>query len=296
MPGPWSEFFPTHKKFTGYLKLVKARYRFHDYISLSTRGPVWRSGYQSRLSSLRNKHKGQRCFVMGNGPSLQQMDLSPLANEITIGANGIYKKFPEWGFHTNYLVMEDVEQTEIRGPEMDKVKGPLKLFAIDTAHAVATDINTLFFYTPRGHNRNYYWSAPFYPQFSLDFAALVHLGSTVTHAMLQLAYHLGCDPIYIIGVDHNYSSLTDVFPPGKVTITQDNIHLTKGLHADPNYYKIGDVIGVPHYQRQEAAYQKARDVLESNGRRILNAGLDSKLNVFEKTSYDSIFNKSKPES
>jgi len=38
------------------------------------------------------KHKGrERCFVIGNGPSIRDMDLSILADEVTIGANSFYK-------------------------------------------------------------------------------------------------------------------------------------------------------------------------------------------------------------
>src|SRR5262249_45923668 len=45
----------------------------------------------SRNAELRDRHKGARCFVIGNGPSLGAMDLRPLAGEITIGANSFYK-------------------------------------------------------------------------------------------------------------------------------------------------------------------------------------------------------------
>src|SRR5258706_7479198 len=38
------------------------------------------------------RHAGERrCFVIGNGPSLKGMDLKPLAEEYTIGANSFYK-------------------------------------------------------------------------------------------------------------------------------------------------------------------------------------------------------------
>ena len=33
---------------------------------------------------LKNKHKGQRCFVLCNGPSVAGQDLSPLKNEVVI--------------------------------------------------------------------------------------------------------------------------------------------------------------------------------------------------------------------
>jgi hypothetical protein len=90
--------------------------KFFDYFSIDKKKLkiIKRKGYQKRLRDLRDKHKGKRCFIIGNGPSLKNMDISKLKNEITIGSNGIYKNFEKWGFHTNYLLFEDIEQTELR--------------------------------------------------------------------------------------------------------------------------------------------------------------------------------------
>ena len=41
-----------------------------------------------KLQAFRNKHKGERCVIVGNGPSLNEMDLTPLANETTFAVNG----------------------------------------------------------------------------------------------------------------------------------------------------------------------------------------------------------------
>src|SRR5258708_28843911 len=43
-----------------------------------------------RNEVFRDRHKGQRCFIIGNGPSLKKQDLSPLANEITFVTNSFY--------------------------------------------------------------------------------------------------------------------------------------------------------------------------------------------------------------
>ena len=41
--------------------------------------------------SLYNKHKGERCFVVGNGPSLKNMDLSRLKSEYCFTVNTIFR-------------------------------------------------------------------------------------------------------------------------------------------------------------------------------------------------------------
>ncbi len=288
----WTPNFPKWQYPIGYGRLLLARYRFFDRIGI-VRDRKWPrigtvSGYQARLAFMRDKFKGQRCFVIANGPSLKDIDHRKLKKEITIGCNGIYKNFSEWGFHTNYLLFEDIEQLELRRHEVAKVKGPIKMAAIYNAYAFRADKQTLFFNAPRMRGQKYYWT-DLYPQFSTDFAAIVHLGGTVTHIMLQLAYHLGCDPVYIVGLDHDYGELPNLFPPGKIAITEDNFHLVQGLHFCDRYYKVGDQIGVPFVKEQEAAYAKARQVYEDAGRLVYNASTHTKLDVFARCCFKDIF-------
>ena len=63
----------------------------------------WRRESIKRLAALKDIHKGKRAFIIGNGPSLKQTDLSKLKNEITFGMNRIYLAFPDLGFTTSYI-------------------------------------------------------------------------------------------------------------------------------------------------------------------------------------------------
>ena len=56
------------------------------------------------LAAFRDIHRGERCFIIGNGPSLNQTDLARLEGEYTFGMNRIYLLFPELGFQTSYYV------------------------------------------------------------------------------------------------------------------------------------------------------------------------------------------------
>ena len=61
-------------------------------------------GSARRIREFRDAYKGRRCFIIGNGPSLRRMDLSPLRDEVTFGLNRIYLLFEELGFSTTFLV------------------------------------------------------------------------------------------------------------------------------------------------------------------------------------------------
>lgn len=296
MPLVWTDRFPKRERPLGYLRLLLARYRFHTRYALVRQGRRlrWRRvpGYKHALTRWKNRYKGQRCFVLGNGPSLRSMNLAPLKDEITIGCNAVYKNFDEWGWHVNYLLFEDIEQTELRRHDIPHIKGPIKLAGLHNAYAFEADENTYFMNV---RNLDAEFMEDLFPQFSDDFGHIVHLASTVTYIGLQLAFHLGCDPVYLIGVDHNYGELPKLFPPCKITITEDNLHLVQGLHLKDDYYKVGDVIGVPPVDYMEAGYAKAREVFERHGRTVLNAGVNSALDVFDRVEFASLFERPAPQ-
>ena len=291
----WTKRFPKKKKLIGYIRLLMARVKFFDFYKIKKiKWYRWKivktKGYQKQLRDMRDKFKGQRCFIIGNGPSLKNMDLSPLKDEFTIGCNGVYKNFSKWGFHTNYILFEDIEQTEIRGNDIHKIKGPKKMASLYNAYAFKADDKTLFFNSRLADG--FYWKNLF-PMFSKDFGDLVYLGSTITYIGIQFAYHLGFDEVYIIGVDHDYGKLPELFPPGKINITEENIHLVKGIHLNDNYYKVGDVIGVPHVEYQDKAYAHARKIFDESNRKIFNAGLGGKLEAFTRVEFTTLFSSKK---
>ncbi len=282
----WTKHFKWWEKPLGYYRLLKARKNYGTRIAVSnpfTKGSLFQrvEGYQESLRRLCNIHEGRRCFVIGNGPSLRKMDLSPLRNEITIGSNGIYKLFPQMGFHTTYLTMEDIAQCEDRRHEIGSIKGPIKIFALHNAYCVPPDDSTLFM--------NIYLRQEGEQKFSEDCSAAVYLGSTISYINLQLAFHLGCDPVYVIGADYNYGRIEKRLKPCKIVITDNILEDLAETHFDPNYHRLGSRFGVPHVDKQYRAFQKAQEVFEKYGRRIYNAGRNSKLDVFEKVDYVSLF-------
>ena len=71
------------------LKSIQARWQTY------TLSHYKNSFYGRKLQKLKNIHKGERCFIVANGPSLTSGDLNMLYNnkEITFGMNRIYKFF-----------------------------------------------------------------------------------------------------------------------------------------------------------------------------------------------------------
>src|SRR5699024_10081487 len=57
----------------------------------------------AKLARFAGRHAGQRCFIIGNGPSLAKMDLGPLRGEVTFGMNRIYLLRDKIGFLPTYF-------------------------------------------------------------------------------------------------------------------------------------------------------------------------------------------------
>ena len=51
---------------------------------------VFLNDNERRIAALKDIHKGERCFIIGNGPSLNKLDLSKIKDEYTFGVNAIY--------------------------------------------------------------------------------------------------------------------------------------------------------------------------------------------------------------
>jgi len=121
-PYPFAIFLPTEK--IPYPQRVEGLQRVVEIYE--TR---YESIYRPQLQALRDQCKGKkRAFVIGNGPSLNQTDLSLLKDEITFGVNGIFLKFQDTEFRPTFYVVEDHLVAEDRQEAINQLRGPIKLF------------------------------------------------------------------------------------------------------------------------------------------------------------------------
>ena len=64
----------------------------------------WYYHERPRLQQFKNMHTGEDCFIIGNGPSLNQMDLAPLNNYYSFGLNKIFLLFEKQPLQLSYHV------------------------------------------------------------------------------------------------------------------------------------------------------------------------------------------------
>ena len=115
--------------------------------------------------------------------------------------------------------------------------------------------------------------------FSGDVTRTLASGGTVTYACLQLAYFMGFNEVILIGLDHNF---VEKGTPNKTEVrTSENDE----SHCHPNYFPKGVKWELPDLYRSELAYATARQAYEADGRKIIDATIGGKCNVFNKMPF-----------
>lgn len=64
--------------------------------------------YNRQIRKLYNKHKGERCFVIGMGPSLNKTNFSLIKDEILFGVNALYNGLKDFGINPQYWCVTDI--------------------------------------------------------------------------------------------------------------------------------------------------------------------------------------------
>ncbi len=230
----------------------------------------WRRDSIKRLAALKDSHKGERCFLLGNGPSLRETDLTRLRGEQTLGFNRIYLAFPELGFTTRYYLSVNDLVVEQCAQDIQNLSIP-RFVSWRARKWLQPQENLFFLHTTYTG-----------PKFARDITGRMWEGATVTYAALQVAYYLGFSEVILIGVDHNF--VTQGKPNTTITSQGDDPN-----HFHPGYFGKGFRWQLPDLDTSEIAYRMAKEAYEADGRSVIDATIGGKLRVFPRVDYDSLF-------
>jgi len=228
---------------------------------------------QEKIANLQNAHKGERCVLMANGPSLTRMNFEQIKDEFTIGLNRIYLLFDQLPFEPNFHVCVNELVLEQFASEIAALK--MLKFLNWNRHQYFDTVDEKLMFVKLGMRLE--------DQFGLNLVKPISSGGTVTFVALQTAYYLGFKEVVIIGMDHNF---VDKGTPNK---TVERTAEKDQNHFHPDYFPKGSKWQLPDLRRSEFAYALAREAFEKDGRRIIDATEGGKCQVFEKATFDSVF-------
>ncbi len=231
----------------------------------------WRKQTRERITKYKNIHSQERCFIIGNGPSIKNTDLSKLRNEKTFGMNRIYLAYPEMGFSTTYFVSVNDLVIEQCAGEIQKLNQPRFVSWRGGKRWLLPENDLYYLYTTYTE-----------PKFSTDIRNRIWESATVTFVALQIAFYMGFKEVILIGIDHNFET------KGKANTTI----VSNGddpNHFHPEYFGKGFRWQLPDLEKSEIGYRMAKTVFENAGRKVLDATIGGKLTIFEKIDYSDCF-------
>jgi len=231
-------------------------------------------------------HKGERVFLIANGPSLANTNLNLLKNENTIAMNRIsliYDKNPEWK-PTYYLF----SSTNVRHPEWGRA------WTGSVRNAVKESDTTSFIakmFKPTIDSNDDYPHINWFDSmserkppmdgrisetcFSTDIVERIDKTGTTMNLALQLTYHMGFSEVVIVGADLGWT--------GDRGSESDPNHFDKSYRADiphEKLYKINHQMRNVHSLALKNFIERGRDT------KFYNASLKTYLDVYPIIDYE----------
>ena len=259
------------------------------------------------LREYKGRYEGQRCFIIGNGPSLKAKDLDKIKGEFSIASNRIYKIFRKTDWRPTFYTVFDPEIIKVSVPEISVIPAELKLIGVLPGRKMYPVEGALPFHME--FNAEHWVQRGVLPPFSEDITEVIHQGMSISYVNLQLAMYLGFKEIILLGMDHQYQRFWYINPavrkvpevffaaptiPGRFIIN----HEVKQNHFCDDYLEDaygGKEDNYAFYCPEEVAlaYRAAKNYAEAHGVRIVNATHGGKLEVFDRVNFEKFMERLK---
>jgi hypothetical protein len=221
-----------------------------------------------KLIGIKNKHLGERCFIIATGPSLTVEDLEKLNGETTFSMNSICLAFDETDWRPTYYGIQDEGVYGKMRKYINKLDAECKFISDNILDAYNINIlkdhyifpiDFLHHFIPNNTNYN--------TKFSNNIFGAVYNGYTITYSLLQIAVYMGFKEIYLLGVDCHYGN-------------DMKHHFKEYGQVDPDFLIAG--------QRMVSAYKVAKKYASKHNIKIYNATRGGKLEEFERVDLDKV--------
>ena len=220
-----------------------------------------------KLTSFKDLHNGERCFIVATGPSLRFEDLSLIKGEYSFSVNSIVKILNKTTWRPTYYGIQD--SNVYAKIEKDIIKCGLE--TIFVGHRLQNQFISAKQFIPYFHFSCFHGKhgefVPLTSWFSKDVSQIVFDGYSVTYSMLQIAVYMGFKEIYLLGNDCTYN-------------LNGKQHFVESGFFDKQAASVGE--------RMIYAYSKAKNYADLNGIKIYNATRGGMLEIFERVELENI--------
>ncbi|NKC00895.1 MAG: FkbM family methyltransferase [Pseudomonadales bacterium] len=221
---------------------------------------------EAAVKRMQAQRSGDTCVIVGNGPSLADVNLDLLAGVDTITSN-FASISPSLAKHANFLCIVNDLVASQGVVDFNNTK-TIKFVPFWLANQINPTAST------------YYVRATVKPEFATDFVNETSWRSTVSFFNMQLAYALGYTKVLLIGFDHSYDQPEGVSEGDVISQSEDDSN-----HFDPRYFK-DRIWQAADTEKMEEMYILAKSAFIADGRAILNCTIDSRLKIFPQSTLE----------
>jgi len=222
--------------------------------------------HYDELALLKDIHKGERCFIIGMGPSLDKTRFDLIKDEHFIASNNFYQGLDKFGIKPEYWVVADDAVFDIHAENLLRLD--TTLFLTEAATRIFLKYRDLYM---NGVNKEPIIVKPLgasttWMDFSKDLRKGAY-GGMVTISNLQVAFHLGFKDIHLLGCDCT---------------------ALKGVHfGDATSFNLQGVVD-NEWGSAFARYKVYKKLFEKEGRNIYNSTVGGELEIFERVSVEEL--------
>ncbi len=283
--GPWERLILLYKRTMNRVRIVYSIIRYNITGWFNKHG-LFLNNNSRRLMQMKDSHKGERCFLIGNGPSLSPDDLHMLKDEYTFGTNMVYKIFPDTDWRPSFHCVSDSIYASKLGDELyNNVKSPL--FTIEKTYHKMTKrtLDTTYVHTIASER---------YKVRGNVFAYCM-VKATVLSLAAEFAFHMGFSEIYLLGVDCTNphaagGHFTDNYASKEIAQTDIARIKTRMNKENITTEQIGEHI----IDRSLVVYRLLKSYADKHGIKIYNATRGGNLEIFPRVNLEDVLASEKP--
>ena len=193
----------------------------------------------NKIRQLKDICYGQRCFLIGNGPSLSMKDLDKLKNEITFAGNRIFDVFPYTQWRPDYYFLVDKDAffylDDVINSDLSNIYlcyEAKKQVHNETQRITYINSSGSRYVINRYNDKKIFVSEKLEKEFSV--------GYTVLFTAFQMAVYMGIKEIYLLGVDFDYHYTSNKYGRIMTNSVGEKSHhkLIKESYSYLNYYSV----------------------------------------------------------
>jgi hypothetical protein len=226
-----------------------------------------------RNSKFKNIHNGERCFILGTGPSLKDVNPEYLKNEIIFGVNFLQRSdFMKYITPTYYCLYDNIFHTTAK----ESTKEIIEQFPNTTFFLRTNAFDAVKEFNIKNNNIYYqYCNLYQYDNYiNVDMANNMTAPFNVVLGCIQTAIYMGFKEIYLLGCDFNsFASL-------KVEHCYDKDNAPDRQMSIGFELKFYSMVSYHHYALSKYA--------KENKIRIINLTPNSLLDAYERRDLEDI--------